>query len=413
MVDAGYAADQFAAPGVASMTMSMIDEGTKTRSALQISDDLDLIGANLTTGAGMDSCSLRLSALTTKLDESLEILADVLLNPTFPEQELERLKRQRLATIQQEKTNPAMIAYRLIPGLIYGKDHAYGQPLTGSGTEASTKAMTREDLVRFHGSWFQPGNATVIVVGDTTLAAVKPLLEKHLGGWKATGEVPKKNIAATSPPAKRVIYMVDKPGAQQSVIIAGLPTIPKDNPNEVAIETLNTILGGAFTSRINMNLREDKHWSYGARTMVFDTKGPRPFLTVAPVQTDKTKESLVEIDKEMRAILAGSPPRPDELAKAQDNLTLRLPGRFETKRALISAIQEMIIYGLPESYYETYPEQVRALDVASVAAAAKKLVLPDNLVWIVVGDKSKIAAGIDELGWGEVRQLSPDGEVLN
>ena len=413
VVNAGYAADQFAAPGVASMSMSMIDEGTGKRSALEISDDLDLLGANLTTGAGMDTCSMRLSALKTKVDESLEIFADVLLDPTFPQQELERLKQQRLAAIQQEKTNPAMIAYRLLPALIFGKDHAYGQPLTGTGTEASTKAMTREDLVRFHETWFQPANATVAVVGDTTLAEMKPLLEKHLGSWKQTAEAPKKNIAPKAPPAKRQLYVVDKPGAQQSVIIAGLPTVPKDNPNEAAIETLNTILGGAFTSRLNMNLREDKHWSYGARTMVFDTKGPRPFLAYAPVQTDKTKESLIEMDKEMRVILGETPPTPDELKKAQDNLTLRLPGRFETKQALLGAVQEMIIYGLPETYYETYPDKVRALGVQDVAAAAEKLVLPDKLVWIVVGDRSKIAAGIDELGWGEVRRMSVDGEILN
>jgi zinc protease len=413
VVDAGYAADQFAAPGVASMTMAMIDEGAGNRSALEINDDLDLLGANLSTGAGMDSCSIRLSALKTKVDESLAIFADVLLHPTFPGAELDRLKRQRLATIQQEKTNPFAIAYRLLPALVYGKDHAYGQPLTGSGTEESAKAMTREDLVKFHQTWFQPGNGTLAIVGDTTLAEVKPLLEKHLAAWRKSGEVPVKNVADVEPPAKRVIYLVDKPAAQQSVIIAGLPTLPKDNPDEVAIETMNAILGGSFTSRLNMNLREDKHWSYGARTMVFDTKGPRPFLAVAPVQTDKTKESLIEMDKEMRAILGDAPPKADELAKAQDNLTLRLPGRFETKRALLGAIQEMIVYGLPESYYETYPEQVRALDLAEVAAAAKKVVLPDNLVWIVVGDRSKIAPGIDELGWGQVRQLSPDGEILN
>jgi zinc protease len=413
IVDAGFAADQFAAPGTASMAMSMMDEGTEKRSALEISDDLDLLGADLSTSAGMDSCSIRMSALKTKVDESLEIFADVLLHPTFPTNDLERLKRQRIAQIQQEKTNPFATAFRLLPGLIYGHDHAYGQPLTGTGTEASTKAMTREDLVKFHQTWFQPGNGTLAVVGDTTLAEVKPLLEKHLAAWKKTAEPPTKNIAAVDAPAKRVVYVVDKPAAQQSVIIAGLPTVPKDNPNEVAIETMNTILGGAFTSRLNMNLREDKHWSYGVRTMVFDTKGPRPFLAVAPVQTDKTKESLIEMDKDMREMLAAKPPTAEELAKAKDSLTLRLPGRFETKRSILGAMQEMIVYGLPETYYETYPQEVRALDLAQVAAAANKVVQPDHLVWIVVGDRSKIAAGIDELGWGEVRQLSPDGEILN
>ncbi len=413
IVDAGYAADQFAAPGVASMAMGMMDEGAGERDSLEINDDLDRLGANLSTGAGIDSCAVRLSALETKLDDSLAIFADVILHPTFPANELERLRRQRLATIQQEKTNPFLIAYRLLPGLVYGADHAYGQPLTGSGDEASAMAMQRDDLVKFHRTWFQPTNSKLMVVGDTTLAEIQPLLEKHLGGWKTTGEVPRKNIAPVEPPDKRIIYVVDKPAAQQSIIIAGLPTVPKDNSDEVAIETMNAILGGTFTSRLNMNLREDKHWSYGARTMIFDTKGPRPFFAVAPVQTDKTKESLIEMDKEMRAILGDAPPRPDELQKAQDNLTLRLPGRFETKRALLSAMQEMIVYGLPEDYYETYPDEVRELELEQLSAAARQVVFPDKLIWIVVGDRAEIAAGIDELGWGEVRQLSADGEVLN
>jgi zinc protease len=391
----------------------MLDEGTESRSSLEIGEELDRLGANLRSGAGLDSATVSLSVLKENLGPSLDVFADVVLNPSFPEADFARLKRQRLATIQQEKARPMSIALRLLPGLIFGKDHAYGAPLTGSGDEASTEKMSRDDLRSFHKTWFQPQNATLTIVGDTSVKEIVPMLESKLGGWKKTGEVPTKNITRVDDPEKRVVYLVDKPHAQQSVIIAGLPALPKDNPDEIAIETMNAILGGTFTSRINMNLREDKHWAYGARSMVFDAKGQRLFLAYAPVQTDKTKESIQEMDKELRWILGDKPATAEELTKAKDNQTLRLPGRFETKRALQGALREMVVYGRPADYYETYPDKVRALDLDQIQKAAAKVVKPDRLIWIVVGDLTEIAKGVDELGFGEVRRMSPDGELLN
>jgi zinc protease len=322
-------------------------------------------------------------------------------------------KQRRMAQIGQEKAQPVATAQRVVPILLYGRDHAYGNPLTGSGTADSVSKLTREDLAKFHRAWFQPGNATLVIAGDTTLAEITPKLEAKLGAWKNHEAPPRKNLAEVPFPQKRVVYLVDRPDAMQSVIIAGLPAPPTNNPNEIAIEAMNTILGGAFTSRINMNLREDKHWSYGARSMMYDAKGQRMFFAYAPVQSDKTKESMVELDKELRGILGGNPPAPEELDKAQKNLTLQLPGRFETKRALEGALQDIVVFGLPEDYFETYADKVNALALEKVAAAAKQIVRPDQMVWIVVGDQAKIQKGIDELGFGEIHRMSTDGEILD
>jgi len=412
VVDAGYAADQFATPGTASLAMAMLDEGTDSRKSLEISDQLDRLGANLGSGAGLDTCAVTLSALKQNLEASFDIYADVILNPSFPQADLDRLRQQQLARIRQEKSNPIQTAIRLLPGLVFGKEHAYGAPLSGSGNEEAVAALTREDLEKFHATWFQPSNATLVVAGDTTLAELQPILEEKLKGWKSTGEVPKKNISAVDPREKRVVYLVDKPGAQQSVIIAGLTAPPTNNPDEIAIDAMNQILGGSFTSRINMNLREEKHWAYGARSLMTDAQGQRLYLTYAPVQTDKTKESMAEIDKEMRLLLDSKPATADELAKVKINQTSSLPGRFETKGALMGAIQESIVYGIAEDFYETLPAKVEALELDDIQRAAGNLVHPDQLIWVVVGDKEKIAAGVDELGYGTMVYLTPDGDVI-
>ena len=413
LVDAGYAADQFAAAGVAGMALDMMDEGTATRSALEISEALENLGANLSTGSSLDSSTVSLSALKENLDASLDVYADVILNPSFPEADFQRLKKRRLARIRQEKSTPVLTALRLLPGLVYGEGHAYGNPWTGTGTEKTVTEMKRGDLEAIHSTWFQPTNATLIVTGDTTLDELVPKLESRLGAWKDGEKPPKKNIAEVQNREARVLYLVDKPGAQQSVIITGLLAPPTNNPDEIAIETMNNILGGTFTSRLNMNLREDKHWAYGARSMMFDARGQRIYLTYAPVQTDKTKESMAEVDKEMREILRERPADADELDKSKRNQTLRLPGRFETKGALRGAISEIVRFGLPENYYETYAGKVQALELSDINAAAERVVKPDRLVWIVVGDLAKVEAGIRELDFEEIHHMDPDGNVLD
>jgi zinc protease len=258
---------------------------------------------------------------------------------------------------------------RIFPTLLYGKEHAYGSPFTGSGTEASVKALTTADLRKFYQAWMKPNNSTLVVVGDTTLAEIAPKIEKLFGGWK-TGEVPSKNIAQlTTSSAKPAVYLIDRPGSVQSIIFAGQLAPPKNNPEEIAIETMNSILGGTFTSRINMNLREDKHWSYGSRSFLSSARGQRPFLVMAPVQTDKTKESLVEVMKELNGVLKDKPITADELKKAQVNQTLRLPGAWETAGSVAQSIAEIVRFSLPEDYFETYPSKVRALSGADLDGA--------------------------------------------
>jgi len=410
-LDAGYAADQFAVPGTAKLTMQMLDEGTARRNALQISDELASLGANLGAGSELDSSYVNLSSLSSTVDRALDIYADTILNPAFPETDFLRLQKQLLAGIQQEKNEPFWMALRVFPKLLYGTDHAYGNPLTGSGTATSVSKLTPADLRKFHDTWFRPNHATLIIVGDATLAELTPKLEKLFAAWKP-GETPAKNLAAVEPQKKSSVYLLDRPGSIQSIVLAGQVATPKSDPDDIAIRTMNTILGGSFTSRVNLNLREDKHWSYGARSLLYSARGQGPFIAYAPVQTDKTKESMIEFDKELHAILGPRPITEEELVTAQKNQTLSLPGRWETIDAVGGSLGQIVSFGLPEDYFQTYPNKVRALTVEDLTKAAQKVVHPDQLVWVIVGDRAKIEAPIRELGWGELHLLDADGNPL-
>jgi zinc protease len=412
LLDAGFAADQAGIPGTASLAMAMLDEGTTRRTSLQISDQLAQLGANLGTGSKLDVSSVSLEALKENLDPSLDIYGDVILNPTFPRTDFERLRKQRLAQIQQEKADPVGLALRVFPALLYGSAHAYANPWTGSGTEASTARIKREDLIRFHQAWFKPNHATLVVVGATTMAEIKPKLERLFATWKP-GDVPQKNIATVSRQQRPVVYMIDRPGSLQSVIIAGHVAPPKANPQEVAIETMNGVLGGDFSSRVNMNLREDKHWSYGAYTFFRDARGQRPFLAYAPVQTDKTKEAVIELDKELRGIVRDRPIEPAELSRAQAALTLTLPGSWETMSALAASIGNIVTYGLDDRYYDSFADKVRAQTIQGVTAVAGEIVHPDQLIWVVVGDRTKIEQGLRELKIGEIRLIDTEGKPVS
>ena len=411
MVDAGYAADHQGILGTASLAMNMLDEGTRTRSALQISDALQRLGAQLGTGSNVDMSTVFMSTLKEKMDSSLTLFADVILNPSFPQQDFDRLMKLQLAQIQREKVTPFQMALRVFPLLVYGTGHAYGIPLTGSGTEESVSRLKREDLVQFHRTWFKPNNASLIVVGTTTLAELTPRLERLFGGWRA-GQVPAKNIGQVAQQPKSAVYLIDRPGSEQSIIFAGHVAPAKRNPREIALITMNEILGGSFTSRVNMNLREDKHWSYGAFSTLFDARGQRPFIVLAPVQTDKTKESLAEVAGELRAIAHTRPVTADELAKAQANLTLSLPGRWETIGAVGASVEEIVRFDLPHDYYRTFASNVRSLQVPDLAAAASETIQPDKLVWVVVGDRAKIEAGIRELNLGPLSFIDADGKPV-
>jgi zinc protease len=352
-----------------------------------------------------------MSALKEKLEPSLDLFADVILNPTFPDEDYRRLQKQQLASIAQEKVQPVGMALRVFPKLLYGEGHAYSMPLTGSGTEESVTQIDTRGLKNFHDTFFKPNNATLVVVGDVTRAELQPLLEKQFRRWKQ-GDVPQKNIGFVGSRSEPTVYLVDRPDSEQSVIFAGHVAPPKNNDQEIAIEAMNEVLGGSFNARINMNLREDKHWSYGARSLLIDAEGQRPFLVYAPVQTDKTSESMAEIYRELSEIRGERPPTADEVSRAKDKKTLTLAGRWETANAVADSLSEMVRFGLPDDFWNTYPDRVRALSDRQISAAAADTVRPDGMVWVVVGDRARIEEGIRALGYGDIVLMDADGNVL-
>jgi zinc protease len=411
LVNAGYSADAFAKLGTSSLIMNMLDEGTKKRSSLEISDELAKLGATLDTGANLDQSTITLSTLKENLDPSLDIYADVIQNPLFPEAELARLKKQTAAGIKAEQNSPVQLALRLVPGLIYDDGHAYNMPLTGSGTEESLASITRDDLTSFHDTWFRPNNATMVVVGDTTLAEIQPKLESLFRKWSPQ-DVPVKKLGTVDLQDNSQVYIVDRPDAEQSIIISAQIVPPTNNDDEFAIQAMNGVLGGAFSARVNMNLREDKSWAYGAYTFTWDGAGPRPYIGYAPVQTDKTAASIKELRKELVEIGTSRPPESDELARVMDEETLSLPGRWETSNAVSGSLQEMVRYGYEDDYWDTYAQQVRGLSMDEVSAAAKEYVQPDRLVWVIVGDRARIEDEVRALELGDVTFLDVDGKPI-
>ena len=413
IVDAGYAADSLATPGTAKLALNMLDEGTKKRDSLQIAERAEMLGARIGAGSSLDTSFISLNAITNKLPDSLELFSDVLLNATFPQSDFDRLKAQSLASIQQEKSQPQGIAMRLFPSLVYGKGHAYSNPFSGSGDVDTVKALTRADLEAFRNRWIRPDNATLLVVGDATPESVKPLLEKYLAAWKAPAEpLPKKNLAKVSAQPKPRVFLINRTGAEQSLVLAGYAGPPRSDPDYVSIETLNTVLGGGFVSRLNMNLREDKHWAYGAGSGLSAAEGQGPFFVRAPVQTDKTAESIQEIVKELKGILGATPPTATEIKFAQDSLTLQLPGSNETSGEVAGSYADIVTYGLKDSYWNDFVGEVQAMTPARLTSAAQKLVRPDALTWVIVGDLSKIEAGVRKLNLGDVKVLDADGNVV-
>jgi zinc protease len=410
-LDAGYASDQFSEPGTANLTMSMLDEGTRDRTALEISDELARLGAQVGAGAGLDTSVVFLSSLKENLDESLEIYSDVVLNPAFPQHELERLRKTTLAQIAQEKTQPVGIALRVLPALMYGDDHAYSMPLTGSGTEDAVSRISRDALVEHHRTWFKPDNAVMIVVGDTTMKEIRPKLEKAFARWRP-GAVPQKNIADVAQPSREQVFIVDRPGSEQSIILVGNIAPPVGQGNEIAIESMNEILGGTSSARIYSNLRKDKHWSYGAYSLLLPAKGPRPFIAYAPVQTDKTMESMAELKRELVEYVGDNPATEDELQRVIAASTLSLPGRWETASAVSADIAEIVTYDLADDYWDTYADRVRNLSAEELAEAARAVVKPERLLWVVVGDRKVIEPRIRELEIGDITLLDTDGNVI-
>jgi zinc protease len=411
LVDSGYAGDPASAPGTASFSQRMLEEGTPTRDSLKIGEELESLSANFNAGSNLDWAIVNLNTLKLTMDKALAIYGDLILHPAYPQKEFDRLKKERLAGIRREKVEPQTMALRVIPQLLYGKGHPYGVPFTGTGTEASLEKMTREDLVKWHETWFKPNNATLLIVGDTTLKEITPQLEKIFAAWKP-GDVPKKNIAPVEAAPKAEVYLIDRPGSGQSIIFGSLLAPPRNDPDAIPMQIVNNVFGGTFSARINMNLREDKHWSYGTFAAIPAARGQRPYFSVAPVQTDKTKESLAELVKEYHDIIGPRPIEEKELEREQANATLGLPGSFETVQQLAGAYSQIIQYGLSEDYFNTFTQKVMAMNPDSANVIAKKLIQPDHVVWVVVGDMSKVEAGIRDLNLGEIHKIDADGNPV-
>ena len=410
----GFAADLGRKLGTSSFTMAMLDEGAGGLDALGFANRAEKLGANLAAGASLDGSNAYLSALKENLDESLALFADMVRRPTFEQKEIDRVRATWLAGIAQEKARPNGAAQRVLPPLLYGEGHPYAIPFSGSGTEESISALTREDLQAFHAQWVRPDDATLIVVGDTTLEEVMPMLERHFGDWKPAGAAAAQvgAIPEVQRPQASAVYLIDQPGAVQATILAGQVIGSTRDPDAVVFDFANSVLGGEFSSRLNMNLREDKHWAYGAYSFASGALGQRPWMSFAPVQIDKTAEALAELDREVRQFASGAKPATAaEVAKIQATEIRSLPGAYETGRAVLGAIGSIVRYGRPDDYVFQRKARIEALTVDQVQQAAAGLD-PDKLVWVVVGDLKQVEQPVRALNLGPVHVIDADGRPV-
>ncbi len=411
--DAGYAADAGGKLGAAGYTMSMLDEGTHTRSALEFAAEAERLGAIISTGSSLDTSRVSLSALSANLVASVDLFADIVLNPAFPEAEIERLRPLKLAGIQQEKARPLAIALRNLPPLLYGDDHPYSIPLTGSGTEASVAAITRADLMAFHDRWIRPDNGRLFVVGDTTMAEILPVLNAALGGWPVPEAAKgKKSFAHVALPEAGRVIIFDKPGAQQSMIIAGHLVPASGDAETTLLSITNDILGGNFTARINMNLREDKAWAYGAYSFTLNAAAQRPWILYAPVQTDKTSESIAELLREVREYTGQRPATQAEMDISVQSDLRGLPGQFESAGAVLGSMVGNARFGRPYDYATTLKDRYASLTLDDIHAKAARSFQPDKLVWLIVGDREEIEAGVRALDLGPLEIRDKDGNPI-
>ena len=410
-VKGGWTADPQGKPGVSSLASDLQDEGTKNRNALEISQYLKGIGANLHTGSSFDNCSVSLNTLKKHLSESLDIFADVINNPVFPQDELDRKKKEYLARILQEKAEPFTTSFKCFLKTLYGADNPYGQPYTGTGTEASIPLISREDLQSYYNTWFRPNNATLIVAGDVTADEIIPVLEKKLKEWKQK-EVPDIDIPAGKELTGTQVYLIDKPGAAQSVIVAGHYGLMRNSPDYFKARVMNTILGGKFTSRLNMNLREEKGYTYGAGSFFRFFRGLGPFMAYAQVHSQVTSESLTEFVKEFNGITGAIPVTQEELQDTKQYITLRYPREFETISQISNKLGELVTYNLPDDYFSTFVSSINAVTAQDVVTVAKKYITPDKMMYVIMGDLKTIEPGIKALNLGEIHYLDADGNSV-
>ena len=391
--------------GLANMTAAMLEQGAGARSALQIADAVDYLGADLTAASGIDSSVLRLHVPVARLSEALPVMADVALRPTFPGDELDRLRQQRLTAILQARDDPAAISPAAFARVLYGPTHRYGTPAVGSAEVI--KALTPADLKAWYEAAYRPDDSWLIAVGDLTPDRLLEPLETHFGSWKApaAGSTPQA-LPRAEQPAARQIYLIDKPGAPQSQIRIGGIGVARSTPDYFPLQVLNTILGGSFTSRLNNNLREVHGYAYGAGSGFDMRAGPGPFAASAGVQTDKTSEALTEFFKELNDILKPVPA--DELARAKNYVALRFPGTFETTADMSRRLEDLVLFHLPEDYYSKYIDNIQAVTAADVQRVAQKYILPNRFAVVVVGDRKTIEPGIRALNLAPIKIMAID-----
>jgi predicted Zn-dependent peptidase len=409
----GYASDAKDRLGAASFAMGMLDEGAAGMDALAFANRAQALGAQLGASADIDGSGAYVSALKDKLDPSLRLFADMLRKPNFAQADIDRVKASWIAGIAQEKARPNGAALRVLPPLLYGDGHPYGIPFSGTGTEASIKALGRDDLVAYHDAYVRPQGATVIVVGDTTLGEIVPKLNAVFGDWRGSGAAPAgAKVPAVARPDGVRVFLIDQPGAIQANIFAGELVASTRDPAADVFDFANKVLGGQFSARLNMNLREDKHWAYGAYSFTSDAVGQRPWMAFAPVQIDKTVPALQEMVREIGDYASGVKPATQaEVDKARADEIHGLPGSFETAGAVMNAIGDIVRYDRPDDYVVRHAAHLKSLTTDEVNAAAKAID-PKALTWVVVGDLSKIEQPIRALELGTVTVIDADGKPV-
>jgi len=392
-------------PGLANFSAQLLNQGTATKNALQIADAAAQLGATMGVDSSMDASTVSTAALARNFAAALGLMADVALHPSFPAEEVERQRAARLADLVQRRSSPPAIATTVFSAALYGTSHPYG--FTELGTVESNKRMTRDELQTFWRSHFSPANAALVVSGAITLPELRRLAESEFGSW--TGSAVAATTLGQATPTSAKLVLVDRPGSPQTQLRVGLIGAARSSPDYIPLRVMNDILGGSFSSRINMNLREEHGYTYGANSQFVFRRGTGPFITAAGVRTDVTAPAVQEILKEIDRIRAASV-TPDELSRAQDSITLSLPSLFETTQGTVGSLTNMYIYALPLDYYSTLPGRIRAVDAGIVQGMAKKYLTPERLLVVAVGDSAKIRSPLEaSLGPAEIRD--PDGVV--
>ena len=406
--NAGFAADVLNTPGTQALMLDTLDEGTQTLDATQIAEAQERLGASIATGGSLDTSSVTLSALTANLAPSLDLMADVVQRPAFRDEDVARVRDQTLADLAQAQATPSSLARRTIEPILYGT-HPYGQPSDGLGNTASVEALTPAAMRAAHDQWLRPDVARITVVGDTTMAQLLPLLEKAFGGWQAPAMAkPVKSADAAIPAAAPRIVLIDRPNSPQSVILAGkvLP-LTGTTPDTESLSLANEVLGDGFLSRLNLDLREDKSWTYGASSGITRPVGPRAFVVSAPVQADRTGDSIKAILANMKAFPAKIPVTAAELERVTESNIRGLPNQFETNADVAGAIRINDRLGRPDNYYQTIPALYRAIGKAQLEAAARQYLQPQGLTFVVVGDRRQVEPQLRGLGMPiEVRKIA-------